>query len=133
MEISTNRDRIDRDLVHRFLSEHSYWARTRTREENDRIIDASLCFGAYEGGRQIGHARVVSDTVSFGYLGDVFVVPEARGRGIGKALMTAVLAHPAVRDLRRFVLVTDDAHGLYEQFGFRPLDDVRKWMQRRPG
>ena len=132
MEISTDRDRIDRDLVHRFLSEHSYWARTRTREENDRIIDASLCFGVFDDGRQIAHARVVTDTVAFGYLGDVFVLPEARGRGVGKRLMEAVLAHPHVRDLRRFTLVTDDAHGLYEQYGFRPLDDVRKWMQRRP-
>ena len=123
MEISTDRDRIDRQLVHAFLSEHSYWARWRTREQNDRIIDASLCFGAYdEEGRQIGHARVI---------GDVFVVPEARGRGVGKALMEAVLAHPDVRDLKRFTLVTDDAHGLYEQYGFAPLEDVRKWMQRR--
>ena len=132
MEISTDRDRIDRELVHRFLSEHSYWARWRTREQNDRIIDASLVFGAYEDGRQIGHARVVTDTVAFGYLGDVFVVHEARGRGVGKALMEAVLAHPHVRDLARFTLVTDDAHGLYAQYGFTPLDDVRKWMLRRP-
>ena len=131
MEISTDRNRIDRALVHRFLSEDSYWAQTRTRAENDRIIDASLCFGVYEDGRQIAHARVVTDTVAFGYLGDVFVLPEARGRGVGKALMEAVLAHPHVRGLRRFTLVTDDAHGLYEQYGFRPLDDVRKWMQRR--
>ena len=132
MEISTDRDRIDRALVHRFLSEESYWARSRTREENDRIIEASLCFGAYEDGRQIAHARVITDTVAFGYLGDVFVLPEARGRGVGKALMEAVLSHPHVRGLKRFTLVTDDAHGLYEQYGFRPLDDVRKWMQRRP-
>ena len=131
MEISTDRDRIDRDLVHRFLAEHSYWARWRTREQNDRIIDSSLVFGAYEDGRQIAHARVVTDTVVFGYLGDVFVVHEARGRGVGKALMEAVLAHPHVRDLSRFTLVTDDAHGLYEQYGFAPLEDVRKWMQRR--
>ncbi len=131
MEISTDRNRIDRELVHRFLAEHSYWARWRTREQNDRIIDASLVFGAYEDGRQIAHARVVSDTVAFGYLGDVFVVHEARGRGVGKALMDAVLAHPHVRDLSRFTLVTDDAHGLYAQYGFAPLDDVRKWMQRR--
>ena len=131
MEISTDRDRIDRELVHRFLTEHSYWARWRTREQNDRIIETCLCFGAYEDGRQIAHARVVTDTVVFGYLGDVFVVHEARGRGVGKALMEAVLAHPHVRDLSRFTLVTDDAHGLYEQYGFAPLDDVRKWMQRR--
>ena len=135
MEISSDRDRIDRALVHRFLSEESYWARSRTREENDRIIDASLCFGVYEdgvGGAQIAHARVLTDTVSFGYLGDVFVLPEARGRGVGKALMEAVLAHPHVRGIRRLALVTDDAHGLYERYGFEPLDDVRKWMQRRP-
>ena len=131
MEISTDRARIDRELVHRFLSEESYWARERTREENDRIIDASLCFGAYEDGRQIGHARVISDTASFAYLGDVFVVPDARGRGVGKALLAAVVAHPAVRDVRRLALVTDDAHALYEQFGFEALDDVGKWMQRR--
>lgn len=134
MEITTDRDRSDRGLVHRFLPEESYWARSRTREENDRIIDASLCFGAYdEDGRQVAHARVITDTAAFAYLGDVFVVPEARGRGVGRALMAAVLEHPAVRDVRRVALVTDDAHGLYEQFGFQPLDDVRKWMQRRPG
>jgi len=108
--ISTDRDRIDRALVHEFLSTQSYWARSRTREENDRIIAASLCFGAYEDdGAQVGHARVVTDTVSFGYLGDVFVVAGARGRGIGKALLAAVPEHPAVRDLRRLALVTDDA------------------------
>jgi GNAT superfamily N-acetyltransferase len=74
---------------------------------------------------------VVTDTVVFGYLGDVFVVPRARGRGIGKALMEVVPSHSHVRDLSRFTLVTDDAHGLYERYGFQPLDDVRKWMQRR--
>jgi GNAT superfamily N-acetyltransferase len=131
MEISTDRDRIDRALVYRFLSEESYWARSRTREESDRVIDSSLCFGAYEDGRQIGHARVVTDSVAFGYLGDVFVVGDARGRGVGKALLEAVLAHPDVRGLRRLALLTDDAHGLYERYGFAPLDDGRKWMQRR--
>ena len=131
MDISTDRDRIDRDIVHRFLSEESYWARTRTREENDRVIDASLCFGAYESGRQVAHARVITDTVAFGYLGDVFVVREARGRGIGRALIEAVLAHPRVHGLKRLALVTDDAHGLYERYGFAELDDVPKWMQRR--
>jgi GNAT superfamily N-acetyltransferase len=131
VHISTDRERIDRAMVHAFLSEHSYWAAWRTREQNDRIIDASLCFGAYEDDRQIGHARVVTDTVAFGYVGDVFVLPEARGRGVGKALMAAVLAHPDVRAVRRLALVTDDAHGLYAGAGFAPIDDVEKWMQRR--
>jgi GNAT superfamily N-acetyltransferase len=134
MEISTDRSRIDRDLVHRFLSEESYWARSRTREENERIIDASLCFGAYdEDGRQIGHARVVTDTVSFAFLADVFVVAEARGRGVGKALLAAVVAHPAVRDVRRLALRTADAHGFYEGFGFEPLADVQTWLERQGG
>jgi len=130
--ISTDPQRLDRDLIHRFLSQESYWARSRTREENERVIDRSLCFGAYDDdGRQIGHARVVSDGASFAYIGDVFVVPAARGRGVGKALMAAILEHPDVRDVRRVALVTDDAHGLYAGFGFAPLDDVHKWMQRR--
>jgi GNAT superfamily N-acetyltransferase len=132
IEISTDKRRIDRALVHAFLSEHSYWARMRTREENDRVIDACLTFGAYEDGRQLGYARVLTDTVAFAYVGDVFVLPEARGRGIGKALMDAILEHPHVRHVRRAALVTDDAHGLYAQYGFAPLDDVPKWMQRRP-
>src|SRR5436190_22531295 len=85
IEISTERDRIDRGLVHAFLRDHSYWASTRTREENDRVIDACLTFGAYENGRQLGYARVLTDTVAFAYVGDVFVLPAARGRGIGKA------------------------------------------------
>ena len=130
--ISTDKAKLDRDLVHRFLARESYWARSRSRDENDRIIERSLCFGAYDGdGRQIGYARVVSDSAAFAYIGDVFVVPQARGRGIGKALMTAILEHPEVRDVRRMALVTDDAHGLYAAFGFQALDDVEKWMQRR--
>ena len=132
LEISTDPSRLDRDLIHRFLTEESYWARWRTREQNERILDRSLCFGAYDGdGRQVGHARVVTDGVAFGYIGDLFVVAAERGRGIGKALMTAILEHPDVKDVARLVLVTDDAHGLYDGFGFGPLDDVRKWMARR--
>ena len=132
IEISTDKQRIDRGLVHAFLRDHSYWATTRTREENDRVIDACLTFGAYRHGRQLAYARVLTDTVAFAYLGDVFVLPEARGEGIGKALLEAILEHPHVKDVRRTALVTDDAHGLYAQYGFAPFDDVRKWMQRRP-
>ena len=132
LEISTDPARLDRDLVHRFLSEDSYWARGRTREQSERIIDRSLCFGAYaDGRRQVAHARVVTDGVTFGYIADLFVVPAARGRGIGKALMAAILEHPEVRDVTRLTLLTADAHGLYERFGFGPLDDLPKWMTRR--
>ena len=131
LEISTDPARHDRELIHRYLSEESYWARGRTREQSERILDRSLCFGAYADGRQVGHARVVTDGVVFGYIADLFVVSAARGRGIGKALVAAILEHADVRDLSRLVLVTDDAHGLYEGYGFRPLDDVRKWMVRR--
>lgn len=132
LEISTDPARLDRELVHRYLSQESYWARGRTREQSERILDRSLCFGAYDGGgRQVGYARVVTDSVTFGYLADVFVVPDARGRGIGKALLGAILEHPDVRDVARLTLLTADAHGLYEGFGFGPIDDLPKWMTRR--
>ena len=89
---------------------------------------------AYEaGGRQVARARVLTDSVAFGYLGDVFVLPEWRGRGISRLLMAAVLEHPDVRDLGRLVLVTSDAQGLYAELGFVELDDAHKWMQRRSG
>ena len=134
MQISADRDRIDREMVHRFLSEQSFWARSRTRAESDRAVDASLRFGAKEaGGRQVAHARVLTDSVAFGYLGDVFVLPEWRGRGISRLLMAAVLEHPDVRDLGRLVLVTSDAQGLYAELGFVELDDAHKWLQRRSG
>jgi GNAT superfamily N-acetyltransferase len=133
MEISTDSGRIDRDLVHRFLSEDSYWAQGRTREQSDRIIDRSLCFGAYDhAGAQIGHARVITDTLTFAYVADVFVSPEARGRGVGKALVAALLAHPDVRDAKHVTLATQDAHGLYEGFGFEPID-AHRWMLRLRG
>ena len=85
----------------------------------DRSIDNSLCFGAYDGDRQVGFARVVTDTATFGHLMDVFVISEYRGRGIGKDLMRAVMSHPDLQGLRKFTLHTADAHSLYEQFGFR--------------
>jgi ribosomal protein S18 acetylase RimI-like enzyme len=85
----------------------------------DRSIDNSLCFGAYDGDRQVGFARVVTDTATFAHLMDVFVISEYRGRGIGKDLMRAVMAHPELQGLRKFSLHTADAHSLYEGFGFR--------------
>jgi GNAT superfamily N-acetyltransferase len=131
MEISTDRDRLDVDLIHRFLSEESYWARGRPREVTEQAIAGSLCFGAYDERGQIGFARVVTDGATFGFLADVFVIRRARGAGTGKSLIVAVLAHPDVRRLERLTLATDDAHDLYSQYGFGPLDDADRWMIRK--
>ena len=118
VEISTDHARLDVDVIHGFLRT-SYWARGRKRSVVERSIKNSLCFGAYVGGQQVAFARVVSNRAVFAYLMDVFVIPEYRGRGISKALMRAVLDHSDLQHLRLFLLGTDDAHGLYEQFGFR--------------
>jgi len=126
-EISTDRARLDVALVHEFLRT-SYWAEGRQRTVVERSIEHSLCFGVYQGGRQVAFARVVSDRAVFAYLMDVFVVPEFRGRGISKALMRAVLDHPELQNLRLFLLRTSDAHGLYEQFGFRPVANPESLM-----
>lgn len=131
--ISDDRARVDRDRVHRFLSGESYWAERIPRKVVDRAIDNSLCFGLYRDGDQVGFARVVTDTATFAYLGDVFVLPEHRGRGLGKWLVGTVRAHPRLRGLRMWLLGTRDAHGLYRQFGFEPLSNPESWMAiRRP-
>jgi GNAT superfamily N-acetyltransferase len=119
-EISTDVARLDIDLIHDFLST-SYWARGRRRSVVDRAIRNSLCFGVYREQRQVAFARVVTDRAVFAYLMDVFVLPEYRGRGISKTLLRTILDHPDLQNLRLFLLVTRDAHGLYEKFGFRPL------------
>jgi N-acetylglutamate synthase-like GNAT family acetyltransferase len=128
-EISCDPARIDISLVHEFLS-GSYWAEGRSRETVERSIRNSLCFGVYTAGRQVAFARVITDRAVFAYLADVFVVPELRGRGIGKGLVQAVLAHPELQTLRTFLLATRDAHGLYEQFGFGPILEPQRLMSR---
>lgn len=130
IEISTDNNRLDPDLIHRFLSEESYWAQHRTFEQTITAIENSICFGVYHGERQIGFARVVSDKATFAYLGDVFIVSEYQGRGIGKMLMSAIIEHPELQGLRRWVLATRDAHGLYEQYGFSGLRFPERWMER---
>lgn len=131
MEISTDPERLDVDLVHRFLSEDAYWSRGRSRDVTERAIAGSLCFGAFDGLDQLGFARAVTDGATFGWVCDVFVVPSARGRGVGKALVGAIVAHPALATIPRLLLATADAHGLYAGFGFEPLDDADRWMRRR--
>ena len=119
-EITTERTRQDVDAIHAYLA-RSYWAEGVTRERVAKSVERSLCFGLFDGARQIGFARVVTDAATFAYLADVYVLEEYRGQGLGKRLIAAVRAHPDLADLRRFVLWTRDAHGLYEQFGFDRL------------
>jgi RimJ/RimL family protein N-acetyltransferase len=131
-EISTDPGRLDVDLIHQFLAS-SYWAKDRPRAVVERSIAHSLGFGVYADGRQVGFARVATDRAVFAYLMDVFVLPEHRGRGVGKILLRAMLAHPDLQGLRLFALRTRDAHGLYAQFGFRPLADVASFMAIQSG
>ena len=127
--VDTNLERIDFECVHSFLRE-SYWAKGVPAETLRRAIAGSLCFGLYEGERQIGFARVVSDFATFAYLADVFVVESHRGRGLARRLMDAVDAHPRLQGLRRWMLVTRDAHGLYARYGFTPLAAADRVMER---
>ncbi len=129
-EISTDTRRLDIEAIHRFLAKESYWAQTRTLDQTRTAIENSLCFGAYLGDRQIGFARVVSDRATFAYVGDVFVLSEYRGRGVSKMLMEAIIEHPDLQGLRRWLLATRDAHGLYEQFEFSALKFPERWMER---
>jgi len=129
-QISTDKSRLDVDVIHRFLSEESYWAKGIPRAIVERAIEHSLCFGAYdEDGALIGFARVVTDYAVFAYIGDVFVLPSARGKGVSKAIMAAIRSHPELQTLRRWHLLTHDAHGLYAQFGFGELAKPERHME----
>jgi GNAT superfamily N-acetyltransferase len=119
-EISTERTRLDITLIHNFLSS-SYWAKDIPRSIVEKSIENSFCFGAYVGPRQVAFARVITDFATFAYLADVFVLPEHRGQGVSKLLVRTIVEHPQLQGLRRFMLATKDAHGLYAQFGFEAL------------
>jgi ribosomal protein S18 acetylase RimI-like enzyme len=126
--ISTDPARLDIDAIHSYLS-RSYWAAGIPKEVVAKSIEGSLCFGLYEGVRQVGLARVITDKATFAYLCDVYVLEEYCGRGLGKWLMRVVQSHPDLQRLRRFVLITRDAHGLYEQFGFSRLKEPDRYME----
>lgn len=128
--ISDERGRLDLGLVHRFISEESYWGQGRPFEVVRRSVENSMPFGVYRGPEMVGFARVVTDRATFAWVADVFVVPAHRGRGLSKWLMETILAHPELQGFRRWVLATKDAHGLYEQFGFRALRRPERWMER---
>ncbi len=131
-EISTVKDRLDVAAIYKYLSESSYWAQGRSLAVVRTSIEHSLCFGAYRGQELVGFARVVTDHATFAWVCDVFVMEAHRGRGIGKALIATVMAHPALQGLRLTLLATRDAHTLYQCYGgFTPLQNPERWMERR--
>ena len=126
--ISTDPGRLDVGAIHAYLS-RSYWAEAIPRDVVARSVEGSLCFGLFDGSRQIGLARVITDKATFAYLCDVYVLEGYRGQGLSKWLMDAVRSHPDLQNLRRFVLITRDAHGLYEKFGFTRPRDPSRYME----
>jgi GNAT superfamily N-acetyltransferase len=138
--ITTEKEKFDIDLIHSFLT-RSYWAEGISKEIIKRSIEGALCFGVFENdkqampaGRQVGFARMITDKATFAYLADVFIVDEYRGLGLSKRLIEFIMSHPDLQGLRRMMLATRDAHGLYEKFGFTPLNNVDCWMHiHNPG
>lgn len=128
-EIATDPDRLDLEVIHKFLAEESYWSPGIPRAVVERALRNSLCFGVYLGARQVGFARLVTDKATFALLADLFILPAHRGRGLSKQLMRSVVAHPDLQDLRRLLLLTSDAHGLYRQFGFTGLGNPSRFME----
>ncbi|GAA2224874.1 GNAT family N-acetyltransferase [Promicromonospora sukumoe] len=134
-EFSTDPARIDADRVHELVSRHTYWAKDRPRDVMDAAIAGSRPYGVYrrDSGEQVGFARVVTDGATFAWLADVIVDPDLRGQGIGKLLVAGVVAELDQLGLRRTILATADAHGLYERFGWTPVTEEYKWMERPAG
>jgi GNAT superfamily N-acetyltransferase len=138
--ITSDKEKMDLDFIHNFLT-RSYWAEGITKEIVSRSISGSLCFGVFENekqavpaSRQVGFARMVTDEATFAYLADVFIDENYRGHGLSKWLMEVIMAHPGLQGLRRILLATRDALGLYAQFGFAPLTNPDRWMQiHNPG
>ena len=127
LEISTDKSRIDIDMVHKFLSD-SYWAKGRPRSIVEKSINNSLCFSGFFNDKQVAFARVITDQAVFGYIADVFVLTDYRGRGFAKKIMNAILNYPDLRDLQLTLLATQDAHRLYEKFGFKRIPGSERAM-----
>lgn len=129
-DISTDPARLDAERIHRWLSTDAYWALGRGRDVQDRAIAESFNFGAYDtaSGEQVAYARLVTDHATFAWLCDVYVAPVARGKGLGTALVAAARDHLAPLGLRRMMLATEDAHGVYEKVGFKSLENPLMWM-----
>lgn len=134
LRLSTLTDEMDVDAIHAYLSAESYWARGVPREVVARSIQHSLCIGIFDGAAQVAFARAITDRATYAYLADVYVLETYRGRGLSKWMMETFDAHPELQGLRRWMLMTKDAHGLYARFGFKPLADASRAMERtHPG
>ncbi len=131
--ISTDPQRLDLEVIHGFLTNESYWALGRSMETIQKSIEHSLAFGVYHAEQQVGFCRVITDYATFAWLADVFVLEPYRGRGLAVWLVETVLAPPELQGLKRWVLATRDAHGLYARYGFEPLADRQRWMTRLGG
>jgi GNAT superfamily N-acetyltransferase len=128
--ISTDKSRLDVPVICDFLANSSYWARNVPLSTVQKSIENSLCFGIYDDGdRQVGFARVITDYAVFAYLADVFILEPYRGRGLAKWLIACIVSNPELQDLRRWMLATKDAHGLYAQYGFNPLSKPERFME----
>jgi GNAT superfamily N-acetyltransferase len=128
-EISTDTHRLNVEVIHTFLAEESYWSPGIPRSIVERAIENSLCFGVYHGAAQVGFARVVTDKSTFALLADLFILKAHRGNGLSKWLMRCVVGHQDLQGLRRLLLLTSDAHGLYRQFGFEELGNPSRFME----
>lgn len=129
--LSTDQSRLEFDTIHHHLSEVAYWSLGIPRSTVERSFANSLCFGVYGPEGLVGWSRVITDYATFGYLADVYVLPEYRGQGLSKWMMECIMGHPDLQGLRSFTLFTRDAHGLYAQFGFEHLDDPKRFMAKR--
>jgi GNAT superfamily N-acetyltransferase len=130
--LSTDAARLPLDDIHRWLADESYWARGIPRDVFVRSLEHALSFAIYEGDRLVAYARVITDYATIAYLGDVFVREPWRGRGLATWLVEAIHRHPDLQGLRRWILLTRDAHGVYARAGWTPLEDPARWMELRP-
>ena len=128
--ISTDPDKLDVNKIHDYLANESYWAAGRPLDTVRRCIACSRNYGVYIRGEQAGYGRAITDAATVAWICDVFILAGHRGRGIGKWLMATILADPQLSGVRRWILATRDAHGLYRRFGFQPLEAVDRWMTR---
>lgn len=128
--VNTDKEYMDIDFIHSYLSQQSYWAKGRSKELVQKSIDHSLCFGLFEGDKQIGFGRIATDYVVFAWLMDFFIDSDYRGKGLGQMLVKSIVDHPSLQQVNGIGLRTEDAHGLYKKFDFKPIPNPETWMLR---